>query len=116
VDTPLTGRGFLLHATLLRERVPSFDSYPFSLPIVRGLAELPLHPAVTFIVGENGSGKSTLLEALAIAAGFNAEGGSRNFRFATHAAHSELHRCLRLARSHRAARRPPPPARRPETP
>lgn len=94
-------RGFLLSATLLREKVPSFAAYPFNLPAVRDLATLPLHRAVTFIVGENGSGKSTLLEAIAIAAGFNAEGGSRNFRFATHASHSDLHRCLRLARSHR---------------
>jgi predicted ATPase len=38
---------------------------------------------VTFLVGENGSGKSTLIEAIAVAAGFNAEGGSRNFRFTT---------------------------------
>jgi predicted ATPase len=29
---------------------------------------------VTFIIGENGTGKSTLLEAIAIRAGFNAEG------------------------------------------
>ncbi|MFE8152920.1 AAA family ATPase [Brenneria goodwinii] len=33
------------------------------------------HPDVTFFVGENGSGKSTLLEAIAVAMGFNAEGG-----------------------------------------
>ena len=31
---------------------------------------------ITFFVGENGSGKVTLLEAIAIAAGFNPEGGS----------------------------------------
>lgn len=36
------------------------------------------HP-VTFFVGENGSGKSTLLEAIAIAYGFNPEGGTRNY-------------------------------------
>jgi kynurenine formamidase len=29
---------------------------------------------VTFVVGENGSGKSTLIEAIAVAAGLNAEG------------------------------------------
>ena len=95
----LASHGFLRHATLLRERVPSFDIYPFNLPALRGLETLPLHRSVTFIVGENGSGKSTLLEALAVAAGFNAEGGSRNFNFHTHAAPSELHRYLRLARS-----------------
>lgn len=36
-----------------------------------------------FFVGENGSGKSTLLEAIAIASGFNAEGGGRNNVFST---------------------------------
>ncbi len=97
----LETRGFVRCATLLRERVESFAAYPFSLPAVRHLETLPLHPAVTFIVGENGSGKSTLIEALAVAAGFNAEGGSRNFLFATRASHSALHRCLRLTWNHR---------------
>ena len=100
----LADRGFLLHAKLLRDRVPAFDAYPFNLPAVRTLETLPLHRSVTFIVGENGSGKSTLLEALAVAAGFNAEGGSRNFNFHTHASHSDLHRYLRLARSQRRPR------------
>ena len=36
---------------------------------------------VTGFLGPNGSGKSTLLEAIAVACGFHAEGGSRNFRF-----------------------------------
>jgi predicted ATPase len=35
---------------------------------------------MTFFVGENGSGKSTLIEAIAIRAGFNAEGRTKNFR------------------------------------
>mgnify|MGYP002540252779 CR=1 FL=1 len=34
---------------------------------------------VTFFVGENGTGKSTLLEAIAVAFGFNAEGGTSVF-------------------------------------
>jgi predicted ATPase len=97
-------RGFLLSASLLRDKVSSFSEYPFHLPAVRDLGTLTLHRNVTFIVGENGSGKSTLLEALAIAAGFNAEGGSQNFRFATRTSHSDLHRCLRLSRSHRRPR------------
>ncbi|MGH3793661.1 MAG: AAA family ATPase [Pseudonocardiaceae bacterium] len=36
---------------------------------------LDVDGAVTFLVGDNGTGKSTLIEALAVAAGFNAEGG-----------------------------------------
>jgi predicted ATPase len=89
---------------LVREEVPTFDEYPFSLPAVRELFELSFHPSVTFLVGENGSGKSTLLEAIAIVAGFNAEGGSRNFAFSTRASHSELHRYLRLTRGYKRPR------------
>ena len=59
---------------------------------------LALHPKVTYLIGENGSGKSTLLEALAVAAGMNAEGGSSNFAFSTRASHSPLWEALRLVR------------------
>ena len=80
------------------------DQFPFTLPVVRSLDRLAMHPHVTFLVGENGSGKSTLLEAIAVALGFNAEGGSRNFRFATRESHSNLHQHLRLARGIRQPR------------
>jgi predicted ATPase len=78
--------------------------YPYCIPAVRKLETLNLHRDVTFLVGENGTGKSTLLEAIAIAWGFNAEGGSRNFHFSTHACNSELHRHLRLVRSFKRPR------------
>ena len=94
-------RQFVIDVKLRREEVPSFDEYPFALPAVRALDELRLHPSVTFFVGENGSGKSTLLEAIAVASGFNPEGGSKNFTFATHASHSPLHKYLRLSRGHK---------------
>lgn len=95
---------YLRAAALERGRVPGFDAYPFHLPAVRGLDRLELHPQVTFLVGENGSGKSTLLEAIAVAWGLNAEGGSRNFRFGTRESHSPLHRYLRLERGYRHPR------------
>jgi len=59
---------------------------------VRGL-DLDLG-TVTVLVGDNGSGKSTVIEAIAVAAGFNAEGGGRNLRFETFATHSGLHEHL----------------------
>ena len=74
--------GFIRSIELLHERVPSFERYPYAIPAVRALRSLQLHAKVTFFVGENGAGKSTLIEAVAVAAGFNAEGGSKNFRFA----------------------------------
>jgi len=77
------------------------DRYPFSLPAVKELGTLVLDPGVTFLVGDNGCGKSTLLEAIAVAAGMNAEGGGRNFGFATRSTESVLGSHFRLNRSHR---------------
>jgi predicted ATPase len=53
--------GFLRAIRLLRDDVPAFDAYPFSIPSIAKLDELELDPKVTFLVGENGSGKSTLI-------------------------------------------------------
>lgn len=95
---------YVIDVVLQRERVPSFEQYPFHLSAVRHLERLELHPAVTFLVGENGSGKSTLLEAMAVAAGYNAEGGSRHMQFDTRASHSVLHEYLTLSRGVRRPR------------
>ena len=100
---PTTGP-YLLHMELLRDRVPSFDRFPFSLPAIRNLDRLSFHPKVTFLVGENGSGKSTILEAHASSVDLNPEGGSRNFCFATRASHSDLDGCLRVAKTLSMAR------------
>src|SRR6266536_3711280 len=86
---------YLRSITLRRAEVPSFDAYPYA---IRALDKLEFDPGVTFFVGENGSGKSTLVEAIAVAAGCNAEGGSKNFNFATRSTESELYEALRLVR------------------
>ncbi len=88
-----------LHKVMLK----NFDdrSYLADLPVVQNLqrmGELTFESHVTFFVGENGSGKSTLLEAIAISAGFNAEGGSRNFSFTTRSTESNLHSYITLSR------------------
>lgn len=82
--------------TLKRNLVPSFQRYPFNLPSLKTLNELTFHPKVTFFIGENGMGKSTLLEAVAVALGFNPEGGSLNFNFSTFDSHSELGNYLKV--------------------
>ncbi len=77
------------------------SSYLCNLPIIKHLSQterLTLSSPVTFFVGENGTGKSTLLEAIAVAYGFNPEGGSRNFTFSTNATHSELHEHITLGK------------------
>ncbi len=51
-------------------------SYLREIEALHDLKNLEFTSPITFFVGENGSGKSTLLEAIAIAAGFNPEGGS----------------------------------------
>jgi predicted ATPase len=97
-------RNFLVELHVLRDKVPSFSEYPFSIPAIGGLDELRYDEPVTFFIGENGSGKSTLLEAIAVTLGLNPEGGSRNFNFSTRASHSGLKDYLRLVRSPRRAR------------
>lgn len=94
----MISRHYVSQIALRRNMVDAFDRFPFCLPSVRALSELPLHPKVTYFIGENGSGKSTLLEAIAVSLGFNAEGGSKNFNFGTRRSHSELHEYLRVAK------------------
>ena len=72
--------------------------YAADIPVIRHLSRLEFSENVTFLVGENGSGKSTLLEGIAVAAGFNPEGGTLNFSFSTNDTHSGLYRALTLER------------------
>lgn len=77
--------------------------WPWTIPALTGLEELPLAPGVTFLVGENGSGKSTLVEGIAVAAGFAPEGGSLQFGARTREETPPLGDALVLVRG---ARRP----------
>ena len=74
------------------------DSYLTRIPAIGLLKKLQFRKPVTFFVGENGTGKSTLLEAIAIAYGFNPEGGSINYRFSTHDDYSELCKAITVGR------------------
>ena len=96
---------FLAGISLQRDQITTWERYPYNIPAVRHLRHIELHPQVTFFVGENGTGKSTLVEALAVELGFNPEGGSRNFNFATRDSHSLLHQQLLIDRG-RGVRRP----------
>ena len=94
----MQSRGFLLHAEIISEKVADWSAYPYNIPAVSKLGRLELDPHVTFFVGENGSGKSTLIEAIAVRAGFNPEGGTKNFTSRSRPSESSLHEALRLAR------------------
>ncbi|WHH61633.1 AAA family ATPase [Petroclostridium sp. X23] len=83
---------------LYREKLHTNSEYPFCLTAVRNLHELEFHPNVTFIVGENGTGKSTILESIAVAYGFNPEGGTKNFSFSSNNTHSDLYKHIKLVK------------------
>lgn len=97
-----TNNRFVSEVTFRRE--PTRDLYLNDLPVVnyfRNNKRLSLDSPITFFIGENGTGKSTLIEAIAVCAGFNAEGGSKNFSFSTNSTHSELCECISLSRHDR---------------
>ena len=77
------------------------NSYLRRIPALGELSGLEFTAPVTLFVGENGTGKSTLLEALAVAYGFNPEGGTKNYSFSTYDSHSQLCRAIRLTRGYR---------------
>jgi len=72
------------------------DSWIKKIKTLRSISRLEFNSSVTFLAGENGSGKSTLLEAMAVAYGFNPEGGTKNYSFSTYDSHSTLHDAVTL--------------------
>ena len=80
------------------------DSYLRNMESLCGLRQMVFTNPITFFVGENGSGKSTILEAIAVASGFNPEGGTKNYNFSTYDSHSELWEALRISRGYKKAR------------
>lgn len=91
-------RQFIREVALDREKVSDWNSYPFNLSVIRDFTDLQFNQQVTFFVGENGSGKSTLLKAIACLLGFNAEGGTKNFRFSTGNENRDLTAALKITR------------------
>ena len=77
------------------------DSYLKQIEALKDVERLEFQNSINFFVGENGSGKSTLLEAIAIAHGFNPEGGTKNYVFSTYDTHSELCDAIRVVKGYR---------------
>jgi predicted ATPase len=82
--------------TLLQEKFPTDEQYPFSLPIFHKTRYLSFDAPVTLFVGENGTGKSTLLEALACACGIHIWNRSDCPRYQANRYEQLLYKCLRI--------------------
>ncbi len=101
----LQAKPYLQQVSIRSESAINSSTYPYNIPAIKHLGNLKFHPDVTFFVGENGAGKSTLLEAIALAMGFSAEGGTKNARFSTvEASVSPLHESLKIIKSFKAPR------------
>lgn len=86
----------------ISKEIPS-NNYLSKLPVVKNLRKkggIHFNKNVTFLVGENGIGKSTLVEGIAVAMGFNPEGGTVNFNFSTNDSHSDLYNYLTVSRGY----------------
>lgn len=79
----------------------SDESYLTNIEALYMVKKIDFMKPITLFVGENGSGKSTLLEAIAVAHGFNPEGGTKNYCFSTHDTHSELCNAITIAKGYR---------------
>ncbi|KAB1438196.1 AAA family ATPase [Candidatus Galacturonibacter soehngenii] len=76
----------------------SNNSYLKEIPSISQLEILNFDNEITYFVGENGTGKSTLLEAIAVAYGFNPEGGTINYNFSTYDDVSELSNAIKISK------------------
>ena len=100
----MQARPYLRKIKIDWESVEDKDAYPFAIPAIRSIDEIEFHPDVTFLVGENGAGKSTLIEAIALAMGFSAEGGTKNVRLQSADDISNLTQHLKLEKSFKRPR------------
>lgn len=80
------------------------ERHPYNVPAVRGMTTIDFHADVTFFIGENGAGKSTVLEAIALALGFNMEGGTKGVQLNSAQQLAPLAESLKLSRSYKAPR------------
>jgi len=78
--------------------------YPYDIPAVAQIEKIKFDSPVTFLVGENGMGKSTIVEAIANAAGFSSEGGTKNIHFTTYNSTSKLSDSIKLIRGSKRER------------
>lgn len=83
----------LKEVTLLSEKYPSREQYPFSLEVLNATRKIEFKTNVTFFTGENGSGKSTMLRAIARLCGIHIWEDQR-IQYDNNRYSGELHRYL----------------------
>lgn len=106
MDSGFLTSNLYVNRVSLSKEIPA-DDYLNGLPVVKNLKAMGgicFRRNVTFLVGENGVGKSTLIEGIAVAMGFNPEGGTVNFNFSTKDSHSELYHYLTVSRGYKKHR------------
>jgi predicted ATPase len=86
---------YINSVTILHDKFPSLDHYPFTLPVLNQTKNLILNTPTTLFVGENGTGKSTLLEAVALACGIHIWRTPWASRYQVNPYESELHTCIK---------------------
>lgn len=79
------------------DKIENHDVYPFNIDVVRNFKDIIITSPVTFLIGENGAGKSTIIEAIAVALGLPAEGGTENFMYETKNTISPLSSYIRIS-------------------
>ncbi|MDY6951074.1 MAG: AAA family ATPase [Thermodesulfobacteriota bacterium] len=82
--------------TLVPEKYPTRDNYPFTLPVFCRTRHLVFDTPVTLFVGENGTGKSTLLEAMARACGIHIWRAPEGIRYEVNPFEGQLYHYLGL--------------------
>jgi len=86
----------LKRVTILSEKFPVHNQYPFDQAIFHKTRDILFRSPVTFFVGENGSGKTTLLEALSIKCGIHIWGDFGRIRFQVNPFERELYRFISI--------------------
>lgn len=87
---------FIKTVTLLHEKYPTREHYPFNLPLFNQTRRLVFDTPVTLFVGENGAGKSTLLEAVARGAGIHIWRKPDGARYQVNRYEEQLYKCISL--------------------
>ena len=84
----------LKSVTLLHDKYPTNEQYPFSLQVLKTTERITFKKPVTIFAGENGTGKSTLLEAIAKACGIHIWCREDGVRVTRNRYEKMLHHCL----------------------